>query len=111
MCFTNPLVDLHHIYVNPKAPKGRQTGKFANVSVIVFALLEAKAEGNAFLEGKRKPLGVKHRDSRQYAATDGWGFEGLGSDKARRARQCGQGLLFLPRPQQDHNHFCSAWRD
>lgn len=73
---------IHHLYANPKAVKGYRSGQFRDGSVIVFDLLEARTEGNALAEGKRKVLGVMVRDSRKYAATGGWGFEGFaGGDR------------------------------
>ena len=85
MGFKHPLFGafggIHHIYVNRtglaaiKAGAGRH---FPDGSVIVFDLLEAKQEGGALTEGKRKLLGVIVKNSKQYSATGGWGFEGFG---------------------------------
>jgi hypothetical protein len=71
---------IHHIYANPAAIKGYATGKFDNGAVIIFDLLEAKTDGNAVVEGKRKVLGVMHRDTAKFGATSGWGFEGFKGD-------------------------------
>jgi hypothetical protein len=77
---------IHHLYGNAKAMAGYRSGKFADGSVIVFDLLEANTAGNAISEGKRKVLGVMHKNARQYAATGGWGFEGFAGDsKTQRA--------------------------
>jgi hypothetical protein len=77
---------IHHIYANAKARAGYRSGKFADGSVIVFDLLEAQSAGNAVQEGARKVLGVMHKDSKAYAATGGWGFEGFkGDSKSERA--------------------------
>jgi hypothetical protein len=62
---------VHHLYANGKAMEGYRTGKFADGSVMAFDLLEAKAADNAITEGKRKVLGVMHKDSRKYADTGG----------------------------------------
>lgn len=78
---------LHHIYVNPprrglaamKAGAGRH---FPDGTVIVFDLLEAKQEGGALTEGKRKLLGVIVKNSKQYPETGGWGFEGFAEGAA-----------------------------
>jgi hypothetical protein len=105
---------LHHIYANPKALKGYQTGKFANGSVIVFDLLEAKTDGNALTEGKRKVLGVMVRDSGKYAATGGWGFEGFaGGDRAKRAAgdNAATACFACHAPQKSTNYLFSTWRD
>ncbi len=77
---------IHHLYANKKAEQGYQSGRFADGSVIVFDLLEAKSADNAVQEGARKVLGVMHKDSRKYKDTGGWGFEGFkGDSKSERA--------------------------
>lgn len=86
----HPLYDsfggIHHLYANPKAVQGYRSGRFPDGAVIVFDLLEAKADGNAIVEGARKIVGVMHRDQRQYRDTGGWGFEGFkGDSRTERA--------------------------
>ena len=77
---------IHHIYANDKALEGYRTGRFPDGSVIIFDLLEAKSGGNAVTEGERKVLGVMQKDSKRFAATGGWGYEGFaGGDKNKRA--------------------------
>jgi hypothetical protein len=80
----HPLFDafggIHHIYANDLALKGYAAGKFPDGSVLVFDLLEARAEGGATIEGARKVLGVMHKDMKRWAATGGWGFEGFKGD-------------------------------
>jgi len=77
---------IHHLYANKKAQRGYAQGKFADGSVIVFDLLEANDGDNALVEGKRKVVGVMHKDSKRHAATGGWGFEGFkGDSKTDRA--------------------------
>lgn len=71
---------IHHLYANAAAVKGYASGRFADGSVIVFDLLEAVSADNTVTEGKRKVVGVMHKDSRRYAATGGWGFEGFKGD-------------------------------
>lgn len=71
---------IHHLYANPKAEAGYRRGAFADGSVIVFDLLEARATDNTVQEGARKVLGVMHKDARRYAATGGWGFEAFKGD-------------------------------
>jgi hypothetical protein len=75
---------IHHLYANKKAMSGYQTGEFADGSVIVFDLLEINADGNSIVEGKRKVVGVMHKDSVKYASTGGWGFEGFAGDTKER---------------------------
>ncbi|MBL8512585.1 MAG: cytochrome P460 family protein [Betaproteobacteria bacterium] len=82
----HPLFDafggIHHLYANKKAKDGYAKGKFADGSVIVFDLMEATAADNAVQEGARKVVGVMVKDSKKYAATGGWGFEGFKGDSA-----------------------------
>lgn len=80
----HPLYDafggIHHLYANPKAEEGYRKGKFPDGAVIVFDLLEARAADNTVQEGARKVVGVMHKNTRRYAATGGWGFEGFKGD-------------------------------
>ena len=71
---------IHHLYANKKAEQGYKSGKFADGSVIIFDLLEAKAADNTVQEGARKVLGVMHKGARKYKDTGGWGFEGFKGD-------------------------------
>ena len=80
----HPLYDsfggIHHLYANEKALEGYASGKFPDGAVIVFDLLEAQSEEHAVTEGSRKLIGVMVKDSKQYASTGGWGFEGFKGD-------------------------------
>jgi hypothetical protein len=77
---------IHHLYCDAKAMAGYSSGTFVNGAVIVFDLLEANTADNATVEGKRKVVGVMHKDAVKYAATGGWGFEGFkGDSKTERA--------------------------
>ena len=71
---------IHHLYGNEKAMQGYRTGAFPDGAVIVFDLLEAVDADHAVTEGRRKVVGVMHRDAKKYAATGGWGFEGFAGD-------------------------------
>jgi hypothetical protein len=71
---------LHHIYANETALRGYRQGRFADGSVIVFDLLEAVRADNAVTTGKRKVLGVMEKNTRRFASTGGWGFEGFKGD-------------------------------
>jgi hypothetical protein len=71
---------LHHLYANDKAMRGYASGKFPDGSVIVFDLLEAASADHAVTAGRRKVVGVMLKDSRKYASTGGWGFEGFAGD-------------------------------
>ncbi len=75
----HPLAGLvqgtHHIYANGKALRGYERRPFPDGSVIVFDLLETVVAEKAITEGVRKAVIVMRKDSRRYAATDGWGYE------------------------------------
>ena len=77
---------IHHLYANPKAVAGYKSGKFPDGAVIVFDLLDAKSADNTVQEGARKVVGVMVKNSKKYAATGGWGYEGFkGDSKTERA--------------------------
>ena len=77
---------IHHLYANDKAMRGYKTGQFDDGAVIAFDLLDAPAADGAITEGNRKVLGVMHKNTRKYATTGGWGFEGfVGDSKTERA--------------------------
>jgi hypothetical protein len=77
---------IHHLYANGKAIEGYGSGRFPDGAVIAFDLLEAVSADNTVTEGKRKVLGVMHRDAKKFAATGGWGFEGfVGDSRTERA--------------------------
>ncbi|GBD32531.1 MAG: cytochrome P460 [Gemmatimonadales bacterium] len=76
----NPFGGIHHVYANSRAVEGLRTGSYPDGAVLVFDLLEAKAENHTIQEGPRKLVGVMERDSRRFAATGGWGFEGFAGD-------------------------------
>lgn len=82
----HPLYDafggIHHLYANEKALEGYGSGRFPDGAVIVFDLLEAVDSGNALTEDRRKVLGVMEKDSKRFAATGGWGFEGFAAGDA-----------------------------
>lgn len=101
---------IHHLYANKKAQSGYAKGKFSDGSVIVFDLLEANDGGNALVEGKRKVVGVMHKNSRRYAATGGWGFEGFkGDSKTDRAvgSNAASACFGCHEPQRKHDYVFS----
>lgn len=105
---------LHHIYANPKALKGYQTGKFRDGAVIVFDLLEARHEGNALTEGKRKVLGVMVRDGKKFAATGGWGFEEFAGGDPKKpvvGDNAATACFACHAPQKDNNYLFSSLRN
>jgi hypothetical protein len=105
---------IHHLYANKQALAGyRAGGKFADGSVIVFDLLDAKSADNTVQEGARKVVGVMVKDSRRHAATGGWGYEGfkgdskteraVGSNAAKACYECHQA-------KKDSDFVFSTWR-
>lgn len=76
----NPFAGIHHVYANQRAVEGLRTGEYPEGAVLVFDLLEAKQEGNAIQEGRRKLIGVMERNASRFSATGGWGFEGFAAD-------------------------------
>ena len=104
---------IHHLYANSKAEQGYKTGQFPNGAVIVFDLLEAKAVDNTVQEGARKVVGVMHKDSRKYADTGGWGFEGFkGDSKTERAvgKNAAAACFQCHTAQKDHGFVFSSFR-
>jgi hypothetical protein len=71
---------IHHLYANEAAEKGYASGNFGDGAIIVFDLLAAVEADHAITEGKRKLVGVMQKDSKRFAATGGWGFEGFAGD-------------------------------
>lgn len=105
---------IHHLYANKEALDGYRSGKFADGSIIVFDLLDAQAEGHAVTEGRRKVLGVMHKDSRKYRDTGGWGFEGFkGDSRSERAvgAKAAEACFGCHAAQQDRDYVFSALRD
>lgn len=76
----DPFKGIHHVYANDTAAAGFATGQFADGSVLVFDLLEAVSGGDAIAEGPRVLVGVMAKSAGEYAATDGWGYEGFAGD-------------------------------
>lgn len=64
-----------HIYANPLAIKGYQTGKFPDGAIIVFDVLEKISLKTGEKAGKRKFIDVMVRDSKRFENTGGWGFQ------------------------------------
>ncbi|MEZ5531152.1 MAG: cytochrome P460 family protein [Steroidobacteraceae bacterium] len=104
---------IHHLYANEKAMEGYASGHFQDGAVIVFDLLEAVSADHAVTEGKRKVVGVMHRDAKKFAETGGWGFEGFAGDStteravgAKAASAC----FSCHAPQKDHEYVFSRYR-
>ncbi len=98
---------IHHIYANDKALSAYlgKSKTFPDGSVIVFDLLEAKAESNAIVEGKRKVVGVMVKDSKKFAETGGWGFEGFKGDTRQRVVTDAKSACFNCHASQAHRDY------
>jgi hypothetical protein len=103
---------IHHIYANKKALEAMKKDKaFPNGAVIVFDLLEAKSDNNAIVEGSRKVVGVMQKDSKKFAATGGWGFEGFkGDTKERVVKDAKKDCFDCHAPQKDSDYTFSKYR-
>ena len=104
---------IHHLYANAKAEAGYKSGKFADGSVIVFDLLDAKAADNAVQEGARKIVGVMVKNAAAYKDTGGWGFEGFkGDSKPERAvgKNAATACYQCHTSQKDKDFVFSAYR-
>lgn len=105
---------IHHLYANQKALAGYKSGTFPDGSVIIFDLLETQDADNAITEGKRKVVGVMHKDRRKFAATGGWGFEGFAGD-SRTERAVGANAktacFDCHAPLKETDHVFSKMRD
>ena len=81
----DPFGGFHHIYANGMALKPMKAGEpYPDGAVLIFDLLEAKNADHAVVEGPRKLVGVMQKDSRKFADTGGWGFEGFRGDTRER---------------------------
>jgi hypothetical protein len=79
---------IHHIYANRKALKAlKKDTVFPNGSILIFDLLEAKSKDNSIVEGQRKVVGVMEKNSKKFAGTGGWGFEGFKGNTLERVVQ------------------------
>ena len=105
---------IHHIYANDKALTGYRSKTFPDGAVIIFDLLDAMRADNSLTEGQRKVVGVMHKDSKKFAATGGWGFEGFGGgDPTRRVvgQNAASACFACHRPQGNQDYTFSRLRD
>lgn len=105
---------IHHLYANAGAVQGYRSGHFPDGAVIVFDLLEARSADNAITEGPRKIVGVMVRDSKRYAATGGWGFEGFRGDSTTDRAvgpNAASACFACHQPQKDREYVFSSMRN
>jgi Cytochrome P460 len=75
---------MHHVFANPKAVEGYETGDFADGSVIVYELRETQQKDGVIFEGGRRRVDAMIKNSHLYASTGGWRFERFyGNDQAQ----------------------------
>ena len=107
----NPLFaqfgGIHHVYVNPDGLRAMtKGGSFPDGSVLVFDLLEAKEENDAYVEGPRKLVAVMERNLTKFKATGGWGFDAFkGDGKTERLVTDPVGQCFTCHQAQKDNEF------
>lgn len=103
---------IHHVYANDKALKAMKKGTaYPDGSVLVFDLLEAKADGSAITEGPRRILGVMQKSSRTYAETGGWGFEGFkGNSRDRLVTDAKTACFSCHASEKKTDYVFSTWR-
>ena len=108
----NPFQGIHHIYANDEAVEGLKAGQYADGSVLAFDLLAYTEKDNTIQEGKRKLLGVMHKDSAKYSKTGGWGFEGFTGDSKteRLTSDGGQSCYGCHLPQKESDYVFSRFR-
>jgi len=103
---------IHHIYANEKALEAMKAGKsYPDGAVIIFDLLEARVENHAIVEGARKVVGVMQKDSKRFAATGGWGFEGFkGDTKERIVKDTHNDCFACHMSQKEKDYVFSSYR-
>ncbi len=103
---------IHHVYANAAALAALKSGKpHPDGAVLVFDLLEAKSENNAIVEGSRKVVGVMEKNSKKFAETGGWGFEGFKGDTRERVVTDAKTACFACHAGQKANDYVfSAYR-
>jgi hypothetical protein len=103
---------IHHVYANDRALEGYASGTFKDGSVLVFDLLEYNQADNAGTEGARKLTGVMQKDSKRFAATGGWGYEGFAGDSKtqRLVTDGGASCQACHAQQKDHDFVFSTMR-
>ncbi|MGO1002129.1 cytochrome P460 family protein [Lysobacter sp. CA196] len=105
---------LHHIYANATALDGYRSGRFADGSVLVYDLFEARDNGDATIDqGPRRHIDVMVKDSARFAATGGWGYAefaaGERRDRLRPAQRDGCAACHASQKQNDQ--VFSRWHE
>lgn len=108
----NPFQGVHHVYANKQAEEGLKSGKYKDGAVLVFDLLQYQEKDKTIQEGERKLVGVMSKDSKKYAATGGWGFEGFAGDSKteRLVKDGGKSCFECHTAQKDKDYVFSEYR-
>lgn len=103
---------IHHIYANKGALKGLKNGEYPDGSVFVYDLLTHIEKDKTIQEGERKLVGVMYKDSKAFAKTGGWGFEGFAgnSQTERLIKDGGTACFACHIPQKDDDYVFSKLR-
>lgn len=109
----NPFQGIHHVYANQKAIQGLEKGSYSDGAVLAFDLLHYVEKDKAIQEGKRKLLGVMHKDAKKYPDTGGWGFEGFAANSKteRLTKDKGVSCFACHSPQKDDDYVFSQLKD
>ena len=109
----NPFKGIHHVYANPAALKGLQSGAYADGATFVFDLLENVTADHASAEGDRVLIGVMQKDSKGHAATGGWAFQAWsGNSRSERlVNDGGQSCYACHTDAQKDDYVFSHWRE
>ena len=109
----NPFQGIHHVYGNAQAIHGLRDGRFQDGAVLVFDLLDYQDTGDSLQEGSRKLVGVMERDTKRFAATGGWGFDGFAGDSRseRLTKDGGKSCYDCHAAQQSTGYVFSRLRD
>jgi hypothetical protein len=95
---------MHHIFANEKAVEGYATGNFADGSMVVYELREAKQQNGIIFEGDRMRVDVMIRDSAHYASTGGWRFQRFRKDDQAQNAVHDNGTLCFKCHQKANAH-------
>jgi hypothetical protein len=99
-------VGIQHVYANPAALKGLETGKFDDGAIFVVDRFAYVEDNNKTLsQGDRKVIAVMQRDQERFKDTGGWGFEAFkGGDPAQRlVTDGGKSCFSCHTPQADNS--------
>jgi Cytochrome P460 len=110
----NPFAGLHHVYVNTAGEEALRAGRsLPDGTVLVFDLMEGSVADHAIVEGPRKLVGVMQKDSKRWAATGGWGFEGFAADSKteRLVTDGGASCFFCHQSRAAQGYVFTEWRN